>query len=33
MLPNFWGLELPSSGEVATPISVHKENRETRVAG
>ena len=33
MLPNFWGLELPTSGETATPIAIHKESRETRAAG
>ena len=32
MLPNFWGLELPSTGEAATPIPVQKESPE-RAAG
>ncbi len=33
MMPNFWGLELPNTGEVATKIPIHKEKRETRAAG
>ncbi|HET8668559.1 MAG TPA: hypothetical protein VFM10_11300 [Terriglobales bacterium] len=33
MLPNFWGLELPNTGEAATSIPVQKENPETRAAG
>lgn len=33
MLPNFWGLELPNTGEVATPMPIRKESTETRATG
>ena len=33
MLPNFWGLELPSTGEAATTIPIQKEEPERRAAG
>ena len=32
MLPNFWGLELPATGETAPSIPIQKHDRE-RVAG
>ena len=33
MLPNFWGLELPNTGEAAAPIPIRKQSCETRAAG
>jgi hypothetical protein len=33
MLPNFWGLELPNTGEVATKIPIPNQDGETRAAG
>jgi len=33
MLPNFWGLELPNTGEAATPIPICKESAEREATG
>lgn len=32
MLPNFWGLDLPNTGEAATSIPLQKESPERRAA-